>query len=93
MSPPIPTYYRFIVGMDNTYEIVGYDSRVIERGTMRKVTGDGFEYEITAQTQYSYRIGSGHFASWSIADGELDISFYEDATMTVRYASFVGRHP
>jgi len=92
-APDIPQYYAFVVRNDDTFEITDLTSQVMERSTMQDVTDHDFNYMITVQTLYPNIVNKSSYAQWSVADGELTISFYTNAAMTTRYVTFVGGHP
>lgn len=83
------SYYEFIVSSDNTYEIDNNKHTAVEQGSMTHVTGSSYDSTITVQTLYPELVGTTNYAEWNVSsDGELTISFYQDATKATKWTTF-----
>ncbi|MEW6403812.1 MAG: hypothetical protein AB1649_18610 [Chloroflexota bacterium] len=92
-TPDEPSYYKFIVNDNDTYEIIDFSSVTIEKGVIANITSDSFENTISVQTLYPNIVGNTAYAKWSVTNDVLTVSFYSDATMRTLYITFVCTRP
>ena len=75
---------------ENEYRILDGNDDVFERGPMREVTSESFEYTMEQADHAPGLVGNENYAEYSIDGDELTITFYDDQTKETKFVSFVA---